>query len=59
MLKIHFPGFLEKISALDFVGAVSSRDRFNPQISQITQIIIDVRKRLRNLPGLIPRSLLR
>ena len=30
---------------------------FNPQISQITQIIMNVRWRLRNLPGLIPRSL--
>jgi len=31
----------------------------NPQISQITQITISVRWRLRNLPGLITRSLLR
>ncbi len=30
---------------------------FNPQISQITQITMNVRWRLRNLPGLIPRSL--
>jgi hypothetical protein len=32
---------------------------FNPQISQITQITMNVRWRMRNLPGLIPRSLLR
>ena len=32
---------------------------FNPQISQITQIIMNVRWRLQNLSGLIPRSLLR
>jgi hypothetical protein len=34
-------------------------DDFNPQISQITQITKNVRWRLRNLPGLIPRSLQR
>jgi drug/metabolite transporter (DMT)-like permease len=32
---------------------------FNPQITQITQISMNVRWRLRNLPGLISRSLLR
>jgi len=32
---------------------------FNPQISQITQITMNVGLRMRNLPGLIPRSLLR
>jgi hypothetical protein len=30
-------------------------DDFNPQISQITQITMNARWRLRNLPGLIPR----
>ena len=32
---------------------------FNPQISQIAQITLNAECRLRNLPGLIPRSLLR
>jgi len=32
---------------------------FNPQISQITQIMMNVGRRLRNLLGLIPSSLLR
>ena len=32
---------------------------FNPQISQMTQIIMNVLGRLRNYTGLIPRSLQR
>jgi hypothetical protein len=41
------------------VTGASKHDFFNPQISQITQIIMSARWGLRNLAGLIPRSLLR
>jgi len=28
----NFPGYLERTSVLDFVGAASSRDRFNSRL---------------------------
>jgi hypothetical protein len=31
----YFPGYLEKTSVLDFVGAASSRDRFNPRLEAV------------------------
>jgi hypothetical protein len=41
------------------LGSDNALHTFNPQISQITQIIMNVLWRFRNLPRLISRSLLR
>jgi len=30
--EIKFPGYLERTSVLDFMGAASSRDRFNSRL---------------------------
>jgi hypothetical protein len=32
MAKNTYPGYLERTSVLDFVGAASSRDRFNSRL---------------------------
>jgi len=36
------------------IPILNDQKRFNPQISQITQMILNVRWRLRNMSGLIP-----
>ena len=66
-MKLHIKNFRqarrheEKILASMFRINLSALESwwFNPQISQITQIKLIAVCRLRNLPGLIPRSLLR
>jgi hypothetical protein len=67
-IRIYSPGrVLQKKSFTQTYGNViesyewfgSHLNSVNPQISQITQITMNIWWRLRNLPGLIARSLLR